>query len=169
MLFLSTYYIVQWKIEPLKWTCLFKGMPSFLQEMLWHARVAKKNNVAFYKIVSASSKGKQHPSLEESCLEGYNIAFSKEQTLWDKHIFCTTKCCLNNPFLKNIVFVRYHFQWFQVWRTRAKPLKVRNQNLGIPIKHQSNGVPKEVGDRAVFTVHFLWWLSSHSNSMKTPI
>jgi len=49
---------------------------------LWHARVAKKNNVAFYKIVSASSKGKQqHPYLEESCREGYNIAFLKEQTL----------------------------------------------------------------------------------------
>jgi hypothetical protein len=29
----------------------------------------------------------------------------KEQTLWDKHIFCTTKCCLNNPFLKNICFM----------------------------------------------------------------
>ena len=40
---------------------------------------------------------------------------------------------------------------------------MRNQNLGIPIKHQSDGVPKEVGDRAVFTVHFLWWLSSSQN------
>ena len=49
---------------------MFKGIPTFLQEMLylWHARVAKKNNVAFYKIVFASSKGKQHSSLEESCL-----------------------------------------------------------------------------------------------------
>ena len=76
---------------------------------LWHARVAKKNNVAFYKIVSVSSKGRQHPSLEESCHEGYNIAFLKEQTLGDKHIFCTKKCCLNNLFLKNRVLVRYHF------------------------------------------------------------
>ena len=62
---------------------MFKGIPTFLQEMLylWHARVAKKNNVAFYKIVSASSEGKQHSSLEESCREGYNIGFLKEQTL----------------------------------------------------------------------------------------
>jgi hypothetical protein len=41
----------------------------------------QKNNAAFYKIVFASSKGKRHPSLEESCREGYNIAFLKEQTL----------------------------------------------------------------------------------------
>ena len=42
---------------------------------------------------------------------------------------------------------------------------MRNQNLGIPIKHQSDGVPKEVGDRAVFTVHFLWWLSSQNQKL----
>jgi hypothetical protein len=33
----------------------------------------------------------------------------------------------------------------------------------IPIKDQSNGVPKEVGDTAIFTVHFLWWLSSQNH------
>ena len=42
---------------------------------------------------------------------------------------------------------------------------MRNQNLGIPIKHQSDGVSKEVGDRAVFTVHFLWWLSSQNQKL----
>ena len=62
---------------------MFKGIPTFFQEMLylWHARVAKKNDVAFYKIASVSSEGKQHSSLEESCREGYNIGFLKEQTL----------------------------------------------------------------------------------------
>jgi len=53
---------------------------------LWHARVAKKNNVAFYKIVSASSKGKQHPSLEG--------IFLKEQTLLRQHFFLYSKMLL---------------------------------------------------------------------------
>jgi len=62
-------------------------MPAFLQEMLylWHARFASKNNVAFDKIVSVSSEGKQHFSLDESCCEGYNIAFAGTNIL--KHFF----------------------------------------------------------------------------------
>jgi hypothetical protein len=47
---------------------------------------------------------------------------------------------------------------------------MRNQNLGIPIKHKSNGVPAEVGDRVVFTVIFSdGSVAKISNSMKTSI
>ena len=46
---------------------------------------------------------------------------------------------------------------------------MRHQDLGLPIKHQSNGVPEEVGDRAVFTVHFLWWLSSQNLKLNEDI
>ena len=81
-------------------------MPSFLQELLyqWHARVAKKNNVAFYKIVSAFSKGKQHLSLEESCREGYNIAFFEGANTLRQTYFL-----YNKVLLKQSIFEKYSF------------------------------------------------------------
>ena len=45
-----------------------------------HARAAEKNNVKFYKVVYVSFQRKQHPSLEEFCCKGHNIAFLNELT-----------------------------------------------------------------------------------------
>ena len=159
ILLLSTYYIVQWKIEPLK----FK-MNMYVQ---------RNTDIFSRNAVSVACKSCQ----EEWCgiLQNSICFFRRKTTFFFRGIlswgiqycvfegantlrqtFFCTKCCLNNPFLKIYVL------WFQVWRTRAKSLKMRNQNLGIPKKHQSNGVPEEVGDRAVFTVDFLWWLNSEN-------
>ena len=77
---------------------------------LWHARVAKKNNVAFYKIVSAFSKEKQHLSLEESCREGYNIAFFEGANTLRQTYFLYNKVLLKQSiFEKYMFYVRYHF------------------------------------------------------------
>ena len=49
---------------------------------------------------------------------------------------------------------------------------MRNQNLGIPIKHQSNGVPEEVGDRVELFLLYIFSdgsVAKISNSMKTSI
>ena len=56
ILFLSTDKIIQWKFESWKWAYLFKGIPWFLQDMLYvrHARAAKKNKLIFYSVMSLS-------------------------------------------------------------------------------------------------------------------
>ena len=87
LLFLSIWYMVQWKTKPSN-----KKMSSQKNTIVSSrnglpARVATKNTAAFYKIVLVFSTGKQHPSSEGSCREGYKTAFLKGQPLWGKHIF----------------------------------------------------------------------------------
>ena len=105
-----TLYNNKLNLQNLKWTCLFKGIPTFLQEMLylWHARVAKKNNGAFYKIVFASSKGKKHSSLEESCLVVRDTIlpfclFEGANTLRQTYFL------YNKVLLKQAIFEKYSF------------------------------------------------------------
>ena len=54
-------------------------------------------------------------------------------------------------------------------KSTSRSFKDEEPRPRLTNKHQSNGVPEEVGDRAVFTVHFLWWLSSQNLKLNEDI